>query len=60
MADPTTCKLIGFAVFLLLRLAQCRVEGNPQGMAQFRVTVVSPLPSLSTSISHMVVANLTS
>lgn len=28
-------------------------------MAQFRVTVVSPLPGLSASISDMVVANLT-
>jgi hypothetical protein len=37
---------------------QARVEGNPQNMAQFRVTVSSPAPPLSAQIKDLVVAYL--
>lgn len=39
---------------------QCRVEGNPQNMSQFRVTVVSGQPSLSASLKTLIVSRLTS
>ena len=37
---------------------QCRVEGNPQNMSQFRVTVVSPFPALSASTKDLIVTRL--
>jgi hypothetical protein len=34
------------------------VEGNPNNMAQFRVTVSSPAPALSASLKDLVVSGL--
>ncbi|KAG1667410.1 hypothetical protein FOA52_004827 [Chlamydomonas sp. UWO 241] len=39
-------------------LVMCRVEGNPQDMSQFRVTVVSALPALSQTTKDLVVLRL--
>ncbi|GIL47564.1 hypothetical protein Vafri_4358 [Volvox africanus] len=36
----------------------CRVEGNPQNRAQFRVTVVSEQPELATAVHSLLVAQI--
>jgi hypothetical protein len=45
-------------VFYVSLTTQARVEGNPNNMAQFRVTVSSPAPELSASLKELVVAGL--
>lgn len=37
---------------------QARVEGNPATMAQFRVTVASPAPALSSFVKDLLVTQL--
>lgn len=37
---------------------QARIEGNPQNMAQFRVTVASPAPQLSAQVKELLCTHL--
>jgi len=41
-------------------LVMARIEGNPQNMAQFRVTVASPAPQLSTHVKDLLATHLRS
>eukprot|EP00798_Chlamydomonas_sp_ICE-L_P020228 gene20228-26981_t len=63
--DPSPHNEAGAAYFCSLEggqkqttLVLCRVEGKPQTMCQFRVTVESPSPVVAASIKDMIVLQL--
>ncbi|KAL6765657.1 Coatomer/clathrin adaptor appendage, Ig-like subdomain-containing protein [Haematococcus lacustris] len=63
--DPSPCNEAGAGYFCYASnageqtvLVMARIEGNPQNMAQFRVTVVSQAPQVSAQLKDLIVSHL--